>query len=82
MLCNASGPLAVDLPAHRARLKPPLGRADGFNYPALGQGPVAAGAWLGLPGGGSPRVTVVGTFPIVLGYISYQIRIVLYLNVS
>ena len=29
-LCNASGPLAVDLPVHRARLRPPLGRAGGI----------------------------------------------------
>ena len=28
--CNASGPLGIDLPWHRARLRPPLGRAGGL----------------------------------------------------
>ena len=38
--CNASDQLAVDLPRHRARLKPPLGRAGGI--PLRGGSPAAS----------------------------------------
>ena len=48
-LCNASGPLAADLPAHRARLRPPLGRAGGI--PLHGGSPAASHEAVRLSGG-------------------------------
>ena len=44
--------------------------------PGGGAYEAAAAALASTPGGGD------GTFPILFGYISYRIRIVLYLNVS